>query len=83
MPDTLEPLILDLVESVAPAPRPYAEVIEAWRTSCPRLTVWEEAVERGLVAFRWQPDGALLIAATAEGRAALAGAGRLMPAAPR
>jgi hypothetical protein len=76
MSSTLEPLILDLVESVAQAPRPYGEVIDAWRTSCPRLTVWEEAVERGLVAFRWQPDGALLIAATVEGRAALAAAGR-------
>jgi hypothetical protein len=77
MSNLLEPLILDLVESVAAAPRPYAEVIEAWRTSCPRLTVWEEAVERGWIAFRWQPDGALLIAATAEGRAALAKDGRL------
>ncbi|HEV7263686.1 MAG TPA: hypothetical protein VGN83_02030 [Falsiroseomonas sp.] len=81
MSNTLEPLILDLVEGVARAPRPYAEVIEAWRTSCPRLTVWEEAVERGLIAFRWQPDGALLIGATAEGRAALAKAGRLAVAA--
>jgi hypothetical protein len=81
MSHTLEPLILDLLESVARAPRAYAEVIEAWRTSCPRLTVWEEAVERGLVAFRWQPDGALLIAPTPEGRAALARAGRLAAAA--
>lgn len=76
MSNLLEPLILDLVESVAAAPRPYAEVIDAWRTSCPRLTVWEEAVERGLVAFRWQAEGTLLIAATAEGRAALIRAGR-------
>lgn len=76
MTGTTEPLILDLVESVAQRPRPYAEVIEAWRTSCPRLTVWEEATERGLVAFRWQPDGALLIGATEHGRAALKAAGR-------
>ncbi|HEY9538926.1 MAG TPA: hypothetical protein VIS03_15140 [Kiloniellaceae bacterium] len=45
-----EPLILDLVEWVAAGPRPYAEVMEAWRTSCPRLPVWEDAVERGLIA---------------------------------
>lgn len=83
MSNPIEALILDLVESLAPAPRPYAEVIEAWRTSCPRLTVWEEAVEQGLVAFRWQPDGALLVAATSAGRAALATAGRLTPAMPR
>lgn len=49
MSATLDPLILDLVEWVAKEPRPYAAVMEAWRTSCPRLTVWEDAVERGLV----------------------------------
>ncbi|MBP0491552.1 hypothetical protein [Roseomonas indoligenes] len=47
---TMEPLVLDLVEWVARAPRPYAECMDAWRTSCPRLGIWEEAVDRGLVA---------------------------------
>ena len=28
----------------------YSEVIETWRTSCPRLTIWEDAVDRGYVA---------------------------------
>lgn len=82
MSTPLDSLILDLVESVL-APRPYAEVIEAWRTSCPRLTVWEEATERGLVAFRPVADGALLVAATEAGQDALAAAGRLSPATPR
>jgi hypothetical protein len=50
MDSALDPLIVDLVEWVAKEPRPYAEVIDAWRTSCPRLTVWEDAVDRGLVA---------------------------------
>jgi hypothetical protein len=45
----LDPLVLDLVEWVAKEPRSYAAVIDAWRTSCPRLTVWEDAVDRGLV----------------------------------
>ncbi|WP_458095777.1 hypothetical protein [Roseomonas sp. WA12] len=49
MSGVTEPLVLDLVEWVAQRPRAYAEVMEAWRTSCPRLTVWEEALERGLV----------------------------------
>jgi len=75
-----EPLILDLVESVALVARPYEEVIEAWRTSCPRLTVWEEASERGLIAMRWEEGGALLVRATEAGRKALARAGRLIPA---
>ena len=37
------------VEWVAREPRAYPELIDAWRTSCPRLTVWEDAVERGFV----------------------------------
>ncbi len=50
MSDTSDPLVLDLVEWVARGPRLYAEVIEAWRTSCPRLTIWEDAVDRGYLA---------------------------------
>jgi hypothetical protein len=45
----IEPLIFDLVEWVARAPRTHADVMNTWRTSCPRLTVWEDAVDRGLV----------------------------------
>jgi hypothetical protein len=67
-----EPLILDLVEWVMPAPRPYAEVIDAWRTSCPRLTVWEDAVDRGLVSCE-RRDGQLWVAATPLGRDAVRG----------
>ncbi len=72
MSGSIEPLILDLVAFVAGRPRPYAEVIEAWRTSCPRLTVWEEAVERGLVALERGADGSVRVGATPAGRAALA-----------
>jgi hypothetical protein len=36
----LDPLILDLLESIAREPRSHADVLDAWRTSCPRLTVW-------------------------------------------
>ena len=45
-------LVLDLVEWIAREPRPYADVLDAWRTSCPRLMIWEEAVERGFVERR-------------------------------
>ncbi len=51
-PDALESLILDLLEWIGPFARPYDEVLEAWRTSCPRFPVWEDARERGLVAIR-------------------------------
>jgi hypothetical protein len=49
MPDAPDPLVLDLVEWVAAEPRPYADVLDRWRTSCPRLTVWEDALDRGFV----------------------------------
>lgn len=45
----IEPLILDLIEWLAARASTYGEVMDAWRTSCPRLTVWEDATERGLV----------------------------------
>jgi hypothetical protein len=47
--DPVEALVLDLLEWIGPGHRPYAEVMEAWRTSCPRLPVWEEANARGFV----------------------------------
>jgi len=49
MSDAVDALILDLLEWVSNAERSYAEVMEAWRTSCPRLPVWEDANDRGLV----------------------------------
>ncbi|HUA21881.1 MAG TPA: hypothetical protein VMB25_24215 [Bryobacteraceae bacterium] len=49
MNDTVEALILDLLEWVAVRERTYEETMEAWRTSCPRLPVWEDANDRGLI----------------------------------
>ncbi|MBI3853601.1 MAG: hypothetical protein HY298_25430 [Verrucomicrobia bacterium] len=49
MTDTVENLILDLLEWVGRKERTYQETMDAWRTSCPRLTVWENATDRGLV----------------------------------
>lgn len=45
----VDSLILDLLEWLATRERSYQEVMEAWRTSCPNLPVWEEANERGLI----------------------------------
>ncbi|RKQ72948.1 hypothetical protein [Oceanibaculum indicum] len=65
--DSPEALVLDLVEWVALAPRPYGEAIEAWRTSCPRLTVWEDAADQGLVRRIKSDTGENLLAATEQG----------------
>ena len=50
MSDPVDALIIDLLEWIGPRGRPYAEVIDAWRTSCPRLPIWEEANTRGYIA---------------------------------
>ena len=55
MADSTDHLILDLLEWLGTGARPYAEVLDAWRTSCPRLPVWEEANERGYVERHHAP----------------------------
>jgi len=68
MSDTiLDPLLRDLLAWLAPADRPYAEVMDAWRTSCPRLPVWEDANDRGFVTYR-QVDGCAMVGITPAGR---------------
>jgi hypothetical protein len=63
---TVEPLILDLLEWVANRDRSYEEVMEAWRTSCPRLPVWEDANDRGLITTE-RVQGRSLVRVTAAG----------------
>ena len=68
MSDPVESLILDLLEWIGPTPRPYAEVLEAWMTSCPRLPVWEDANDRGFVVSHREAGQGRLISVTTEGR---------------
>lgn len=63
----LDSLVFDLVEWIAKEPRSYAQTMEAWRTSCPRLPVWEEAVDRGLVARETKQDGNNVVKVTKPG----------------
>jgi hypothetical protein len=56
---------------VEEAPRSYADA-EAWRRSCPHLSIWEDAIADGLVRFE---NGASMkqsrLLLTARGRALL------------
>jgi hypothetical protein len=79
--ETLAPLILDFLEWLAVKPRPYSEVMEAWRTSCPRFTVWEDAVDNGFIIRRCGADNVMVVDLTAQGRSHLAASGRLFPVA--
>jgi hypothetical protein len=66
----VENLIADLLPWVASGERSYEEVMEVWRTSCPKLPVWEDANDRGLVK-REQVNGREVVRITAAGRAFL------------
>jgi hypothetical protein len=65
-----ESLILDLLEWVANGERSYEDVMDAWRTSCPRLTVWEDASDRGLL-MREEAHARCIVRITPSGLALL------------
>ena len=72
MPRTSAPT-LQLLAWIAEQSRSYAETIDVWKTSCPRLSVWEDAVTDGLVriehgSVRLTAAGSALAAAGHEPR---------------
>jgi len=70
MADAVEALILDLLDWLAAGDRTYEEVMEAWRTSCPRLPVWEDANDRQLIQ-RVHKNGLEIILLAPAGRSLL------------
>jgi hypothetical protein len=73
----LHPLTRDFLAWIARQPRSYAEAMEAWRSSCPRFTIWEDALADGLIREESGGTGTLgdlRIVLTSRGRAVLDGA---------
>jgi hypothetical protein len=68
MSDTVDSLILDLLEWIGSDCRPYDEVLDAWRTSCPRLPVWEDANERGFIRRHYVPGRGPCISVSVAGQ---------------
>ncbi|MEQ8708038.1 MAG: hypothetical protein RIC36_03545 [Rhodospirillales bacterium] len=64
----MESLICDMLEWLEAEPRSYDEVMSAWRTSCPRLTVWEDAWDQGLVSRHRLESGDVAVRVTGRGR---------------
>ena len=60
---------VELLKWVTTRERTYADVVEAWKSNCPRYAVWDDAVTGGLVTAG--RDG---VALTERGVTALAGA---------
>ena len=64
----------ELLVWVARCPRTYADVQDAWRSSCPRFAVWEDALDADLVQVeRCRETGDSVISLTPRGRAVLEG----------
>ena len=78
MSTVVDALILDLLRYVAAGDRPYDDVMDAWRTSCPRLPVWEEASSRELIR-RVRSNGQTRVCLTPAGRAHLRQSERQSP----
>jgi hypothetical protein len=76
MTDATDPLVLDFVEWIAREPRLYAEVVATWKTSCPRLTIWEDAADQGLVARETIAGFGMVVMVTEDGERLLRAHGR-------
>ena len=77
MVETADPLVLDFVEWIAREPRVYAEVVTTWKTSCPRLTIWEDAADCGYVARETVAGFGLIVTVTDDGKKLLRAHGRI------
>ena len=73
MSDPRGTLTIQLLDWLASRPRTYAETMDAWRSTCPRLTVWEDALLAGLVRVERADEaaGEKMVTLTNRGRAAL------------
>ena len=70
----MDPPVLELLAWLASRPRTYVDAMDAWRSNCPRHTVWEDAVDAGFVKVirnGGRPSAPEVIL-TERGRAALA-----------
>ena len=83
MVETADPLVLDFVEWIAREPRIYAEVVTTWKTSCPRLTIWEDAADQGYVARETIAGFGMIVTVTEDGERLLRDHGRMATMARR
>jgi len=67
MSESVDNLILDLLEWIGPGERPYLETMEAWRTSCPCLPVWQDATDLGFIERRHQAGSPALVSVSPAG----------------
>ena len=72
MQGAISPAVREFLLWVAARPRTYAEAMDAWRTSCPRLSAWEDALDDGLIRVEHGPRlPECAVRLTAQGQAVL------------
>jgi hypothetical protein len=69
VPPSVSLLAVQFLRWLADRPRTYADVMEAWRSTCPRISVWEDSFIAGLVRYDGGPRRTVSL--TPEGRAVL------------
>jgi hypothetical protein len=55
MSEVVGPATVELLTWISSRPRTYPEAMEAWRSNCPRLSIWEDALVAGLVQVVRRP----------------------------
>jgi hypothetical protein len=74
MSESVSLLTLEFLSWVASRPRTYDEAMDAWRSTCPRHTVWEDALSDGLIQVaRGGAPHQAEVTLTSRGRALLDG----------
>ncbi|WP_108662653.1 hypothetical protein [Acuticoccus kandeliae] len=81
MTQFVEPLVLDLCQSLSDAPRPFNDVMDAWSCAAPRVLAWDSALERGLIVRGLMPNGEAIIRLTEDGRDLISRSDGFIPAA--
>ncbi len=74
MPEPVSLLTREFLVWISSRRRTYAEAMEGWRSTCPRQTVWEDALADGLIQI--ESGGALRqseVTLTPRGRSVLDG----------
>jgi hypothetical protein len=83
MPEPVSLLMREFLAWVSTRRRTYAEAMDGWRSSCPRLTVWEDALLDGLIRIEGDTDlRQAEVTLTPRGRAVLDGDEGHRPAGP-
>ena len=72
MQESTVPLTLEFLRWIGCRPRTYAAAMDAWRTSCPRHSTWEDAFIDGLVQIENTGTSESMVSLTLRGREVLA-----------